>query len=118
MASSTRLTSVASGAFFLAYLGVQLVYPAMAWVRPGYEHFTWHMYSGLHDRPDVVVVFADGTTRDLGLLTRRDSPVRVLGPSVDLGRFVPPRLCAIWPDAREVRLRTRDRETVVPCSRF
>ena len=32
---------VASGAFFIACLFVQVVYPALAWVLPGYDPFTW-----------------------------------------------------------------------------
>jgi hypothetical protein len=73
------------------------------------------MYSGLRLRPDVSVVLADGTRRDLGLLTRRGNAVRVLGPSVDVERFAPARVCALVPDAREVRFRLRDRESAVPC---
>jgi hypothetical protein len=110
-----RLTHVASGAFVIVYLTLQLGYPALAWVRPGYDAFTWHMYSGLHDRPTVAVIFADGTVRDLGLLSRRGSPVRVLGPSVEIERYAPKRVCALWPDAREVRVRSRTRDVTVPC---
>ena len=37
----TRLRLVGSGAFVVGYLLVQLVFPALAWVRPGYGPFTW-----------------------------------------------------------------------------
>ena len=115
MASSSRLTSAASGAFLLAYLGFQVVYPVLSWVLPGYTEFTWHMYAGLNDRPAIVVVLDDGTERALGYLTRRGNAVRVLGPSVDIERFAPPRICATWAAARAIKLHTRDRDTVVPC---
>ena len=115
MASPARLGRVASGTFFLGYLGFQLVYPALSWVLPGYTAFTWHMYAGITDRPTVVVVFDDGTERNLGLLTRRGNAVRELGPSVDTERFAPGRICAVWSEVRAIKLRTRDRATVVPC---
>jgi hypothetical protein len=115
MPSSARLARVASGAFVLAYLGFQLVYPTLAWMGHGNPAFAWDMYSGLRMRPDVSVVFADGSLRDLGLLTRRGNAVRVLGSSVDVERFAPAHVCALWPDAREVRFRVRDRESAVPC---
>ena len=115
MPPSARLTHVASGAFVIAYLAVQLGYPALAWVRPSRDAFTWQMYSGLYDRPKVAVMHSDGTVRDLGLLSRRGSQVRVLGGFVDIERYAPKRICGLWPDAREVRVRSRTRDTTVPC---
>jgi hypothetical protein len=110
-----RLTHAASGAFVIVYLAVQVGYPALAWVRPSYDAFTWHMYAGLYDRPKVAVIFADGTVRDLGLLSRRGGQVRVLGSFVDIERYAPKRICGLWPDAREVRVRSRTRDVTVPC---
>ncbi len=110
-----RLTHAASGAFVIVYLAVQVGYPALARTRPGHGAFTWHMYSGLYDGPKVAVAFADGTVRDLGRLTRRGSQVRVLGSSVDIERYAPKRICGLWPDAREVRARSRARDVTVPC---
>jgi hypothetical protein len=110
-----RLTHVASGAFVIVYLAVQLGYPALAWVRPSRDPFTWQMYAGLYDRPKVAVIFADGTVRDLGLLSRRGSQVRVLGGFVDIERHAPKRICGLWPEARDVRVRSRTRDVVVPC---
>ena len=115
MASPARLGRVASGTFFLGYLGFQLVYPALSWVLPGYTAFTWHMYAGLTERPTVIVEFDDGRERDLGLLTHRGNAVRVLGPTVDVEQFAPPRICRMWPAARAIRFHTRARDTVVPC---
>ena len=87
------------------YLLVQLVYPALAWVRPGYGPFTWDMYSGRIERPQFSVAMADGTTRQVGNLLRRGNMVRVLGPQVDVVRFVPPYLCATWPGATRIDIR-------------
>ena len=36
----SRARLVASGAFLIVYLLVQTVYPALAWVLPGDDHFT------------------------------------------------------------------------------
>ena len=101
----TRLRLVGSGTFVAAYLLVQLVYPALAWVRPGYGPFTWDMYSGRIERPQFSVAMADGTTRQVGNLLRRGNIVRVLGPQVDVVRFVPPYLCAAWPGATRIDIR-------------
>jgi hypothetical protein len=101
----TRIRLVASVAFVVAYLLMQLVYPALAWVRPGDGPFTWDMYAGRIERPQFSVAMADGTTRQVGNPLRRGNIVRVLGPQVDLGRFVPPYLCAAWLGARRVDIR-------------
>lgn len=112
-----RLRLLASGTFVVVYLAFQVGYPAMAWFRPGFDRFTWHMYAGQTEHPRFTVVFADGSTRDAGVLLRRNNPVRLFGPSVDQERFVPPHLCGLWADAREVRVRyvRADREVTVPC---
>jgi len=96
---------VASGAFFVAYLLVQTVYPALAWVLPGYDHFTWHMSAGRTERPQFSVVMADGRSREVGNPLRRGNVVRLLGPQVDQVRFVPPYLCAAWHGAQTVHIR-------------
>jgi hypothetical protein len=101
----TRLRLVGSGTFVAGYLLVQLVYPALAWVRPGYGPFTWDMYSGRLERPHFSVDVADGTRRPVGNPLRRGNAVRVLGPQVDLARFVPPYLCSAWLGARRVHIR-------------
>ena len=101
----TRLRLVASGSFVAGYLLVQLVYPALAWVRPGYGSFTWDMYSGRIELPQFSVVMADGTRRQAGRVLRRGNAVRVLGPQVDLARFVPPYLCSAWLGARRIDIR-------------
>lgn len=113
----SRPKLVASGVFFIGYLAFQVMYPALAWVRPGLEHFTWHMYAGVRERPRLSVVMADGTTREVGNPTRRGNVVRVLGPQVDQARFLPPYLCTAWPGARQVTLRfpRSGRAEVVSC---
>ena len=113
--SQARL--VASGTFFVAYLVVQTLYPALAWVLPGYDHFTWHMYAGRTERPQLSVAMADGSTREVGNPLRRGNVVRLLGPQVDQARFVPPYLCAAWPGARQITLRypRSGRSSVVSC---
>jgi len=116
-AHMTRLGLVASGTFFFGYLAIQLVVPARAWFDPDATRLTWRMYSGRSEHPRFAVVFADGTTRELGLLMRRSSSIRVLGPSVDQARFAPPFLCQRWPGVRIVLLRYSApvREEIVPC---
>jgi hypothetical protein len=108
---------VASGAFFVAYLLVQAVYPALAWVLPGYNHFTWEMYAGREERPQFSVEMADGSSREVGNPLRRNNIVRLLGPQVDQVRFVPPYLCEAWHGARRVHVRfpRSGRISVVSC---
>ena len=112
-----RLRRLASGTFVVVYLTFQVVYPALPWFFPGFSTFTWHMYAGLEETPRFVVSFADGSTRDAGVLLRRNNPVRLFGPSVDQARFVPAHLCSLWTGAREVHLlyRRPSRELTVPC---
>ena len=112
-----RSRMVASGAFFLAYLLVQTVYPALAWVLPGYDHFTWHMYAGRTERPQFSVVMSDGRAREVGNPLRRGNIVRLLGAQVDQVRFVPPYLCTAWHGARRVHIRfpRSGRVDVVSC---
>ena len=64
----------------------------------------WAMYAGRVERPQFSVVMADGSTRQLGNPLTRGNMVQVLGSQVDLARFVPPHLCALWPGARRVDL--------------
>jgi hypothetical protein len=112
-----RVRLLASGAFVIAYLAFQVIYPALSWFRPGFDRFTWHMYAGQEETPRFVVLFADGSTRDAGVLLQRNNPVRLFGPSVDQERFVPPHLCALWTGAQEVHVRyvRTGREVTVPC---
>lgn len=109
--------SWAALAFVSVYLSWQLVYPALAWFRPGFDRFTWQMFAGHTEHPRFEARLADGSTRDAGTLLRRDNPVRLFGPSVDQERFVPPRLCQLWPGTVDVRVRyvRTEREVVVPC---
>lgn len=113
----SRARLVASGAFLIVYLLVQTVYPALAWVLPGYDHFTWHMYAGRAERPQFSVTMADGKTYEVGNPLRRGNIVRILGPQVDQARFVPPYLCTAWRGARTVHLRfpQSGRAEVVSC---
>jgi hypothetical protein len=113
----SRLKLLASGVFFVSYLVAQVVYPALAWVLPGYDHFTWDMYAGRSERPQFSVVMADGTTREVGNPLRRGNIVRLLGPQVDQARFVPPYLCAAWHGAQTVHIRfpRAGRQDVVSC---
>jgi hypothetical protein len=112
-----RVRLLASGTFVAVYLSFQLIYPTLAWFRPGFSLFTWHMYAGLEETPRFIVRFADGSTRDAGVLLRRNNPVRLFGPSVDQQRFVPPHLCRLWEGAQEVRVvyPRQAREVLVPC---
>jgi len=113
----SRRRLLISGAFFVSYLTFQVVYPSLAWFLPGFDKFTWQMFSGLTETPRFSVRFDDGSTRDAGLPLRRNNPVRLFGPSVDQERFVPPRLCTIWAGARDVVIRysRSNREVVFPC---
>lgn len=112
-----RVRLFASGAFVCAYLAFQVIYPALAWFRPGLDRFTWHMYAGRTERPRFVVHFADGSTRDAGRLLSRGNSVRLFSSSVDQERFVPPHLCGLWAGAREVHVRypRAGREVSVAC---
>ena len=98
----SRLKIVASAAFFFTYLTFHLVYPTLAWFDPAYDKFTWQMYSGLGDEPHFAVVFADGSRRETGNPQKYGSPIRILGPSIDQRRVVPPWLCANWEGAQSV----------------
>ncbi|MEQ1758424.1 MAG: hypothetical protein ABL986_08915 [Vicinamibacterales bacterium] len=113
----SRARLLASGTFVVAYLTFQIVYPALSWFRPGLDRFTWHMYAGQEETPRFLVHFADGSTRDAGVLLRRNNPVRLFGPSVDQERFVPPHLCGLWTGAREVQVRYvhAGRDVIIKC---
>ncbi len=112
-----RVRLLASGTFVVAYLTFQSVYPSLAWFLPGFDLFTWEMYAGQKETPRFIAHFADGSTRDAGVLLRRNNPVRLFGPSVDQERFVPARLCALWAGTVEVHLHYRrtSREVTVRC---
>ncbi len=112
-----RVRLLVSGTFVVVYLTFQSVYPSLAWFFPGFDLFTWEMYAGQKETPRFIVHFDDGSTRDAGVLLRRNNIVRLFGPSVDQERFVPPRLCALWTGAREVRMHYRrtNHEVTVPC---
>jgi hypothetical protein len=112
-----RLKLVASGVFFVGFLGFQIVYPTLAWFLPGYTRFTWHMYAGRRERPQYAVVYTDGTRQELQDPLRPGGEILLYGPSVDEPRFVPPFICAEWEDVREVRLAypRAGREDVVAC---
>lgn len=115
--NGTRLKSFATALFFFAYLIVQAGYPALSWFDPRFHWFAWNMYTGRTDSLRFFVVRDDGSTWRLPRFARRDAPVRVYSAAVDKRRFVPPHVCARWPDVREVRVRSRmtARELVFPC---
>ncbi len=106
-----------AGIFFCTYLAVQLVYPALAWVRPRSDNFTWQMFAARTEAPRFSVVFDNGTRRDVGNPLQPGNPVLVFSAAVDQRRFVPPWLCAHWSGAVEVQAvdpRSGRRE-VMPC---
>lgn len=102
---SGRLKLVASGVFFCGYLLFQIVYPVLPWFSPGFDKFTWRMYSGLDESPRFTVVFKDGSRRAIGNPLKVGGEVRILGPSVNQLRVLPPWLCANWKDAEAVVIR-------------
>jgi len=112
-----RARQIASAAFFFGYLSFQIVYPTLSWFSPGFDRFTWHMYAGQREDPTFAAIFADGSRREVGDPLRRGNPVRMLGPSVDQERFVPPYLCTHWQGAVRIVMsypRT-GREEIVTC---
>jgi hypothetical protein len=116
-AGNRRLPIVAAGTFFVGYLLFQIVYPMLPWFLPGYDRFTWQMYSGRNSEPLFAVVFADGSRREVGDPIKIGARVRLLGASVDQRRVLPPWLCASWEGAESIVMRSRvdGREVVVPC---
>jgi hypothetical protein len=92
-----------SGIFFCAYLGVQVLYPSLAWVSPWFDNFTWGMFAARSENPRFTVVFENGTRRDVGRPLQPGNPVIVFSAAVDQQRFLPPWLCAHWAGAIEVR---------------
>jgi len=108
--------------FVCAYLLFQALSPALPWLIPedfqGDDPFTWRMYSNADDDADYSVVFADGSSQDVGDPQTPNGKVRVFSGSVDQRRFLPPWLCAHWDGARIVIARDpiRGRDEAIPCS--
>jgi hypothetical protein len=75
------------------------------------------MYAARDQDSQFAVVHADGSRREIGNPLKVGSPGRVLGPSVDQRRFLPPWLCANWDGAQSVVVRNPvdGREVVLPC---
>jgi hypothetical protein len=99
------LKHVAAAVFFCGYLAFQVIYPALSWFVPMHSGFTWPMFSGRAMSEEFTVVFADGSERDVDAPTKFGATVRILGPSVDQRRFVPPWLCSNWEGAETVIVR-------------
>ena len=114
---SSRVALLASGTFFCAYLAFQTVYPALSWFLPGYDHFTWHMYSGREMAPRFFVILTDGTQRDVANPTKVGAGVRLLSTSIDQRTVIPAWLCANWGGVSAVMTidRARGREEVTSC---
>jgi hypothetical protein len=110
------LKLVLSGVFFCGYLLFQIIYPALPWFLPGFDRFTWHMYSGLGDTPRFTVVFGDGSRREVGNPLKAGGDALLLGPSVNQRRFLPPWLCTNWIGAETIMMRSYSgREETVAC---
>jgi hypothetical protein len=113
------LKRTATISFVASYLLFQVIYPTVPWFLGGDRAFTWRMFAGYDDEPRFVVVQEDGTEIALDNALRRGDRlrVRVLGPEVDQGRFVPPWLCANWKGIRSVvvRDRTNPLASVISC---
>ena len=92
-----------SATFFFAYLAFQIVYPALAWLRPGQYLFSWRMFAGDIDRPRYEVVFEDGRRQPVGDPMERGGIVRVLSQSMEQVPFVLPALCDRMRGAAEAR---------------
>ena len=112
----TRVRLVASGAFFLGYLGLQIVYPALAWFAPGFDKFTWHMYAGQEEirrSPPSSRMDRSGRSATRSAAAIQSACFR----SVDQRRFLPPYLCAHWEGATRVVVRypRTGREETLPC---
>ena len=107
------------GAFFCAYLAVQIVVPLRGLLREGPSQFCWFMFTGREPRLDFLLHFDDGRSiplrDDLGL--RRKA--RFYRQDADRERILPPHLCAAEPSLRGITIRRlgSSERTEYPCVR-
>ncbi|MEO7910186.1 MAG: hypothetical protein ABIV47_11095 [Roseiflexaceae bacterium] len=91
--------------FFVVFLAAQILIPLaqLVWA-PRPARFGWQMYSVASAAPRFELVMGDRGIKPLDITPY----VTSLRGDVPLTRFLPPHLCALFPDAAAVRYRMDD----------
>ena len=108
MVHNRRITasSIVAACFFVAFLAAQLAIPLvqLAWA-PRPARFGWQMYSVISAAPRFELIMRDGATKPLDITPYVSS----MRGDVPLARFLPPHLCALFPDAAAIHYQMDDR---------
>jgi hypothetical protein len=91
--------------FFVVFLAVQVSIPLaqLAW-SPRPARFGWQMYSVVSAAPDFTLIMQDGTAKAIDVTPY----VTSLRGDVPLAHFLPPHLCALFPDAAAIHYQMDD----------
>lgn len=95
----TRLKRKAAAWFFAAFLAIQIAVPLFQLIlAPRPARFGWQMYSVVSAAPRFELSMRDGAARPLDIAPY----VTSMRADVPLVQFLPPHLCALFPDAAAV----------------
>lgn len=100
----SRSTLIAA-CFFVLFLSVQLLMPLaqLLW-SPRPARFGWQMYSVTSAAPNFELVMRDRSTKPIDIRPY----VTSLRGDVPLAQFLPPHLCALFPDAASIHFQMDD----------
>jgi hypothetical protein len=85
--------------FMIVFLAIQIAVPLIQLVwAPRPARFGWQMYSVVSAAPHFELILRDGATRTLDIAPY----VTSMRADVPIAHFLPPHLCALFPDAAAV----------------
>lgn len=105
---NSRLASpsiMIAACFFIVFLAAQILIPLaqLAWA-PRPARFGWQMYSVASAAPVFELIMRDGGSKQIDITPY----VTSLRGDVPLVRFLPPHLCALFPDADAIHYQMDD----------
>ena len=97
-----RRRMLAAAVFFVVFLAIQIAVPLVQLVwSPRPARFGWQMYSVVSAAPRFELIMRDGVAKPLDITPY----VTSLRGDVPIARFLPPHLCALFPDAAAIHYR-------------
>lgn len=114
----TTANPLAAG-FFVGYLVVQLIAPAIQQFAIGGSGFAWKMYTGYAARsaPRLELLLRSGERRLLDEVTLRRymlRPGRI--EAEELWKILPRHLCRLMPEVEAVRMVWREKDRTTSCA--
>jgi hypothetical protein len=93
------------------YMLIQILVPLKEMTNRHLTQFGWKMFAMAVEKVEFRIIYRDGTVEALPAILKRQKIGRILRVDVDRPRFVPPHLCAQFPNAAAIEFSRNQNST-------